>query len=58
MVFTENNLIIARMVKGGGTMVVTLDSQTEDSPHISILQKKLQGNLRVRGPNIFWLSPL
>jgi hypothetical protein len=43
MVFTENNLIIARMVKGGGTMVVNLDSQTEDSPynlHISILQKK------------------
>lgn len=33
MAFTESNLIIARMVKGGGTMVVTLDSQTEDSPH-------------------------
>ncbi len=41
MAFTENNLIIARMVKGGGVtmVVVTLDSQTEDSPHN------------------FWLSP-
>jgi hypothetical protein len=33
MAFAENDLIIARMVKGDGTMVVTLDSQTEDSPH-------------------------
>jgi hypothetical protein len=44
MALTENNLIIiARMVKGGGTMVVTLDSQTQYSTqlHISVLQNKI-----------------